>query len=378
MSSKGGDAPKPPDTTALAGASEKQAQLWADVSREQLAWAKETDTANRDILNKVLGVQLPQLDAAFQNAQEDRARYKDTFQPIEDSLVKEFQTYDTQDRREQEASKRIADVRTSFEAQRTNATRQLEDYGIDPSQTRYQALDLGVRAQEAAASALAANQGRTQVEETGRALRGEAINIGRGYPAQVAQSQGIVNQTAGGALSGAAGVTNAGVGAFGTALGAGQLANNGYGTAANIYNTGYQNSLAGYQANNAGAAGLWGGLGSLVGNLGGSYLSNPKAFGADGGVVPQELSAIPTSSEDTVHAMLAKDEYVIPADVVKRKGTEFFDKLLAKFKDGGDYDQQRIEDEKAQKAAAIPTQEQLHGMARFRDGGYVREALGKY
>jgi len=342
-------APEPPDLSALASATENSAKLWADVAREQLAWAKQTDTANRDLLEQVLGVQLPQLEAAFNAAQDDRTRYEQVFRPLEDNLIKEFQQFDTPQRREEEAARRIADVRTQFEAQRVNQQRELEDYGIDPSQTRGQALDLGFRAQEAATAALAANQGRKSIEEMGRALRGEAINIGRGLPAQVAQSQGIVNQTAGGAVGNATNVTGAGAGAYSSALGAGQLSQQGYGTAATIQNAGYQNALAQYNAKAQQKSGFWGGLGALGGSLitagGANEGGIPGVFGfAEGGSVPEDGQALPTGG-DRYPAMLSRDEYVVPADVVKRKGTEFFDKLLDKFKDGGEYEQKRKEEE---------------------------------
>lgn len=335
------DPPKAPDTTKLAEASAESAKIWSDVAREQLDWAKQTDAANRDILERVLGTQLPQLEEAFKNAQEDRKRYKDVFQPIEDNLVKEFQNYDTPERREQEAATRMADVRTSFEAQRTNAQRQLEDYGIDPSQTRYGALDMGYRAQEAAASAQAANAGRKAVEETGRALRGEAINIGRGYPGQVAQSQQIANQTGSAATGGAAGITNAGSGARSVGAPYAGASTAGYNSAANIYNTGYQNRMSEWNAGSAGDAGLWGGIGELAGGAMGMFNFGKKF--AEGGEVPEDGATGIPSPDDNIPAMLAKDEYVIPADVVRRKGTEFFDKLLDKFKDGGEYEAQRQE-----------------------------------
>jgi hypothetical protein len=35
--------------------------------------------------------------------------------------------------------------------------------------------------------------------------------------------------------------------------------------------------------------------------------------------------------DDTVPAMVSEGEYVIPADVVAAKGTEFFDKLLERY-----------------------------------------------
>jgi hypothetical protein len=55
--------------------------------------------------------------------------------------------------------------------------------------------------------------------------------------------------------------------------------------------------------------------------------------------------------------MLADDEFVIPADVVKRKGTEFFDKLLDKYKDGGEYEAKRGEQvAEAQRQGALDYQ----------------------
>lgn len=336
---KKNDAPDPPDYTDLATASVESAKIWEAVARDQLEWAKTTDVANRDLLERVLNVQIPQLEDAHRAAQADRARWEKTFLPVEDRFVREAMEYDTPQRREQEAARRIADVSSQFEAQRMNALRALEGYGIDPSQTRYGALDLGYRAQQAATQAQAANVGRREVEQTGRALIGEAINIGRGYPSQVAQSQGVVNQTATGAVGGATGVTAAGAGAYGSAIPFAQMGQGGYVNAANIRNMGYQNALDQYSLDQANTAGFWGGIGSLTGQLGSAYLlGRPKA---EGGPVEPASRGIPVEDRDTLLTPTQRGEYVIPADVMKKKGTEFFDKLLDKYKDGGEYDQQR-------------------------------------
>lgn len=336
-------APKAPDMSKLADASIESANLWRDVSMEQLAWAKETDAANRTLLEKVLGVQLPQMEMAFQNAQKDRLRYEDVFQPVENNLIADLQKTGSLERQEAEAARRVADVRSQYEAQRANATRALEDYGIDPSQTRHQALDLGFRAQEAATAALAANQGRQYEEQMGRALRSEAINIGRGLPGQVAQAQGIVNQTAGGAVGNSNQTANTGAGLYGSALGAGQLSQSGYGQAANITNQGFQNQMTSYNANAAANQAMWSGIGGMAGMaMGGGFGSamGAKVFGTaagageEGGHVPYDTAGKAPGPTDQFPTMLAKDEYVIPADVVRAKGTEFFDKLVERYKGG--------------------------------------------
>ena len=50
----------------------------------------------------------------------------------------------------------------------------------------------------------------------------------------------------------------------------------------------------------------------------------------DEGGNPQPIAAV-----DTVATMLAPDEYVIPANVVKAKGTDFFDKMKEKYSEQG-------------------------------------------
>lgn len=52
----------------------------------------------------------------------------------------------------------------------------------------------------------------------------------------------------------------------------------------------------------------------------------PKA-----GIVPQMGMGDGSGIDDTVPAMVSEGEYVIPADVVRRKGEEFFDKLVEKY-----------------------------------------------
>ena len=332
---KKSDPPPPPDYSDLTKASLESAKLWEQVARSQLDWAKEQDVSNRALMERVLGVQLPQLEEAHKMAMQDRARFERVFAPMEEAFAKEAVEYDTEARREEMAGRRAADVATNFESQRANALRQLEGYGIDPSQTRFAALDLGYRAQQAATSALAQNQGRREVEQTGRALRGEAINIGRGYPAQVATSQGVVNQTAAGAAGGSATLQGATAGAMGTAAPYAQMAQSGYVNTANMRNLGYQNAMDQYTAQQANSP--WGGIGELTGALGSAWIGRPKAEGGP-------VEAIPSgkySENDTILTPTAKGEYVIPADVMRKKGSEYFDRLLDKYKDGGTYDQER-------------------------------------
>lgn len=270
----GSKPPPPPDMSAMAEASMESAKLWEAVARDQLAWAKQQDEQSQKTLQQVLGVQLPAMVQQYEAAVRDRARYEETFLPLQDQFIQEAQEYDTPERREQMAAQRQADVAAQFESQRLNAEQALQGYGIDPGQLRSNALDRNIRAQQAAAGAMAGNQGRTQVETVGRALRADAVNMGQGLPSQAAGGfAGAVGAGSAG-MGGANQTTGAISGAMQGATAAGGLSQAGIGQSANITNMGYQNQMAHHEAGQAGIQGM----GMLAGQLGSAaLLSDPKA-----------------------------------------------------------------------------------------------------
>jgi hypothetical protein len=325
-------APAAPDYSGLVAAQEKAAELSAGVAMEQLDWAREEYGLNRELLNDVLGIQLPIAMEQWENAQADRARYEETFQPIEDDLVEEFTSYGSEERKTMEVGRAMSDVARTQDAQREQALQRLEDYGIDPSQTRSAALDANLRSQEAASMAGAGNQARERVENISRALRAEAINIGKGLPSQVAQSYGQAIQAPSSAMSSANQTYGAGAAAMGNPTSWMGQANQGYSGAANTMNMGYQNQLAGWQGSQQASGDMWGGIGSLAGMAVGGPMGGAIGGALFGGGGPglAEGGAIEGPGgpkEDAIPARLSDGEYVIPADVMRRKGTEFFDKI---------------------------------------------------
>lgn len=323
---KKSDPPAPPDLTPQAEASEEIARINQQTAREQLDWAREQDVNNRAILDRVLGVQLPIMEETFQNAQTDRARYEQTFQPIEDNLIKEFNDYGSPERMDTERGRAIADVSSAFESQRRNAAARLESYGIDPSQTRSQALDIGMRTAQAAAQASAADAATQRVENTGRALRADAINIGRGMPSQAAQSYGQSIAAGQAGLGGANATSANSANLANSSLGFSGQALQGYNQGANIRTQGYQNQMAGIEMQNANAAAGWNTAASLVGGVAGMMMEKGGPV-TEKGALP--VPVIPGGT-DRKPALLTPGEYVVPRDVVRFKGEEFFEKLIAK------------------------------------------------
>jgi hypothetical protein len=261
---------------AMAKASMDAAKIWENVAREQLEWAKQQDQQSQALLQQVLGVQLPAMQAQYEQAIKDISRYNDVFIPLQDQFIDEAQQYDTPERREEAAAKRMADVRSQFEAARRNTEDQLQSYGIDPGQLRTNALDRGIRAQEAATAAMAGNQGRQQVEDYGRAMRMDAMNMGMGLPGQYTQGLSAASGMGATAMGGQNQTTGTISGAQQVAASYGQMGMQGIGQSANITNMGYQNQMARWQAGQQGIAGL----GQLAGQLGSAYMLGPMAAAA--------------------------------------------------------------------------------------------------
>lgn len=336
--------PEPPDLGPQAAASEEIARMQQQTAAEQLAWAREQDTANRQVLQQVLDVQLPIMQQQFDNAQQDRARYEGTFQPLENNLINEFQSYDSPERRDIERGRAIADVSSSFDAARRNALQRLEGYGVDPSQTRNSALDLGVRVQQAAAQAAAGTAADQRVTDTARALRADAINIGKGLPSQVAQSYGQSLQAGQAGIGGANSTTSTSAGALTSGLGFSGQALQGMGQSANIQSQGFGNQMQAYNAQQQANGSLLSGLGSAAGMAmmladGGPRRAIPRRAdemhpmheAREGEGMVDEGRSDGSGVDDQVPAMISVGEYVVPADVVRTKGREFFDRLVDKY-----------------------------------------------
>ena len=324
----GSKPPKAPDMRPQAEASMYAADKAFEISKEQLAWAKEQWNATQEMLGPLLDQQFEMSEEQRELARVDRQRWRETFLPAEDRFVQKALDYDTRERRELEAGRAQAAVQQALDAQRANAQQRLNSYGIDPSQTRSQAIDAAQRTAGAAAMAAAGNQARARTEQVGTALLSDVSNMGRGLPGQAAASYaGAVN--AGNSM---AGNQNQATGTFMPALGSASgwhsQGMQGINQSANITNMGYQNRLAAYEA----GGGALGALGQLGGMALGAYLGGGGTFGfQDGGLAATDGDPGAPDPRDRVPALLDPEEYVVPKEVVRAKGTEFFDKLKERY-----------------------------------------------
>lgn len=362
-----GDAPPAPDYSAVIAASQQAQAYSAQVSKEQLAWAKEVYADNKVVSDEVADLALGVMERNAYNAQKDRQRYETIFQPLEEQLAYEAESYASPQRQETAAGAAEADVAQQFEQARRVAQERLESYGVDPSQTRAGALDLGSRVAEAAAAASAGNQARAQTEQIGRALRSEAINVGKGYPGQIAGTTGTSQQSGNQAVNTGLATTASGAQTMGTGTQWQGLANQATGQWGELLNKQFQNQLDSWKADQSQSSG-WAGMlgqvgGALVGGLfeeGGEVPPSaipPRHFarGGDpalppgiampttpappaGSVIPPEASPtrgqvtddVPYDVSDGGQAKLNVGEFVFPEDVTRWLGEDKLQKMIAK------------------------------------------------
>lgn len=236
-----------------------------------------------------------------------------------------------------EAGKAEADVAAQFEQARQTATDRLEQFGVDPSQTRQGALDLGTRVAEAAAQASAGNQARTNTENIGRALRSEAINVGRGYPGQIQASLAGAGQSGNQAVNTGLATTASGAQTMGTGQGWQGLGNQAVSGWGNILNAGFQNQLAAFQADQNASSG-WGSALGTIGGLATAFIQEGGVVPEPGRSVPVEASPsggaipddIPAEIEGGAPARLNAGEFVIPEDVVGWVGEKGMQQFILK------------------------------------------------
>ena len=328
------DAPDPPDYSKIAAASEKAAEYSYKISKEQLEWAKSKYADDKKLADDVIGEAMSRAKTNDANAAKDRARYEEIYQPLEDQLAQEAQDYANPERLEQNAARAQADVSQQFDASRQRAMQNLQSYGVDPSSLRYAALDRGANVQQAAAESSAGNQSRQQDQAIGRALRSEAINVGRGYPGQIAGTYGTALQSGNQGINSALATTASGAASMGTGLGWGAAGNQSLGTWGNALNSGYQNELASWQATQNQSSGIGGLLGTGIG-IAASFMEDGGKAGdvTSPGKVPSHASPSKGKAIDDVPARLNVGEFVTPKDVVAWKGEEFFQNLIKKSRD---------------------------------------------
>lgn len=275
---KGGSSPPAPDPqigqAALMNA--KLGEQWLSFAKDTYAVSNERQKPIDALAQKVTQ---NQYDAAVEQqawARQAHDRYVNKFQPLQDQFVEEAQNFDSPERQTAAAASAKADVISNATQQRGATNRMLTATGVSPNSGRFAGINRAADLGTAVTAAGAETNARKTIEQQGIALRGDAINIGNGLPAQASQAVRL-GLNAG---TGAASVTNAANGQFLAAVPmvsqGYQGAMAGYSNQANILNDQYKTQMSGWQAEQQMKAQQTASIMQGIGGIMGMFMSSKK------------------------------------------------------------------------------------------------------
>ena len=122
---------------------------------------------------------------AQQQSNEDRAyaiERRDKLTGVQDQMIQEAKTFNTEARREELAGQAAADVSSAYTSAQRTQSAEMARMGINPADGKYGSAANALSANTALASAQAKNGVRTQARQEGRAMTDRAANALAGYP----------------------------------------------------------------------------------------------------------------------------------------------------------------------------------------------------
>jgi len=179
-----------PDYAPLAEASAEAARIQAGLGREQLAFAKQQYDRSAPILE---GIARQQVDAQNEQMAQARDYYnyqRDTYRPLERSIVQDAQRMNTEAYRNELASQAAADAGRAFGISQQQNQRAMASMGANPNSGRFAGMQNASGLQQAAARAATMTGTRTQAQQMGYARQLDAAGLGRGLAGASAAAYG--------------------------------------------------------------------------------------------------------------------------------------------------------------------------------------------
>lgn len=192
--------PAPPDYTPLANASKEAAEIMAGLGREQLDFAREQYDRSAPILQSIANQQIAAQNQQMQQAQDYYNYQRDTYRPLEQSIVADAQRFNTEAYRNELASKAAADAGRAFGIAQAQNNRAAASMGVNPNSGRFAGMQNATGLQQAAMRAQAQTAARSQAEQIGYARQLDAAGLGRGLAGASAAAYG--GATAAGSAAG--------------------------------------------------------------------------------------------------------------------------------------------------------------------------------
>lgn len=130
---------------------------------------------------------------AWQQSQDDRdysLGRRAELTGIQDALVNNARTFNTESKREELAGQAAADVASAYESSKRTQGAEMARMGINPADGKYGGAQNALAAGAALATAQGKNTARTSARAEGRALTDRASNVLAGYPGMGMQTTG--------------------------------------------------------------------------------------------------------------------------------------------------------------------------------------------
>jgi len=314
-----------------AQASAKAADNQYKLGEDQLAWAKQQWGDQQKYYDQIIPGQIAAQDKANQFASDQYDMWKSTYQPLQEKFAQEAQNWASPEQLAVNAGQASGDVASSMDAQKQTSLAQLESYGVDPTSTRYAALDTGYGAVTGAAQAAAGTGAIQNTKLQGLSLEGQAIGQGMNAPGAVASLTGAGSGAAGAATQGLSTNLMTGANAMTSGTAFTNAGSNAMGIYTNAVNGFNQAQAQQYQAEQAGMAGWGSALGSAAAVAAFKWADGgPVDDATTGGPVPTSMSPSQGMATDDVNAKLNAGEFVMPKDTVSWLGQKHFVDLIDK------------------------------------------------
>ena len=182
--------PPPPDYAPLAEASAEAARIQAGLGREQLAFAREQYDRTAPIMESIANQQMAAQSEQMAQARDYYNYQKDTYRPLERSIVADAQRFNTEAYRNQMAGQAAADAGRAFGISQQQNQRAMASMGANPNSGRFAGMQNASGLQQAASRANAMTGARNRATQMGYARQLDAAGLGRGLAGASAAAYG--------------------------------------------------------------------------------------------------------------------------------------------------------------------------------------------
>ncbi len=183
-----------PDYAPLAEASAEAARIQTGLGREQLDFARQQYDRSAPILEGIANQQMAAQDEQMAQARDYYNYQRDTYRPLERSIVQDAERFNTEAYRNDMAAQAAADSGQAFGISQQQNQRAMAAMGANPNSGRFAGMQNASGLQQAALRANAMTGARTQAQQMGYARKLDAAGLGRGLAGASLGAYGGANQ----------------------------------------------------------------------------------------------------------------------------------------------------------------------------------------